>query len=106
MLLPACELATLERAARLRTKLAKRPAASAAAVPLSAPMQELIQDTWVLDKLPKGEVMELGLPCSGASVAGKSNLGLAKMEDHPHVGHLVHAALVLIARLQPAALIR
>jgi DNA (cytosine-5)-methyltransferase 1 len=69
-------------------------------------MHVLFQDTWVLDKLPKVEVMELGLPCSGASVAGKSNLGLAKMEDHPHVGHLVHAALVLIARLQPAALIR
>jgi DNA (cytosine-5)-methyltransferase 1 len=79
--------------------------ASAAAVPLCAPMQELIQDNWILDKLPKVEVMELGLPCSGASIAGKSKLGLAKMEDHRHVGHLVHAALVLIARLQPAALV-
>lgn len=79
--------------------------ASTGAIPLCAPMQELIQDSWVLDKLPKVEVMELGLPCSGASVAGKSKLGLAKMEDHPQVGHLVHAALVLIGRLQPAALV-
>jgi DNA (cytosine-5)-methyltransferase 1 len=79
--------------------------ASTSATPLCAPMQELIQDSWALDKLPKVEVMELGLPCSGASIAGKSKLGLAKMEDHPHVGHLAHAALVLIARLQPAALV-
>lgn len=27
------------------------------------------------------------------------------MEEHPQVGHLVHAALVLIARMQPAALV-
>lgn len=79
--------------------------ASLGATPLCAPMQELVQDHWMLDHLPKVEVMELGLPCSGASVAGKSKLGLTKMEDHPQVGHLVHAALVLIARLQPAVLV-
>lgn len=79
--------------------------ASKGAAPLCAPMQELVQDHWTMEHLPKVEVMELGLPCSGASVAGKSKLGLAKMEDHPHVGHLVHAALVLIARLQPTVLV-
>ncbi len=79
--------------------------ASGGAAPLCAPMQELVQDHWTMEHLPKVEVMELGLPCSGASVAGKSKLGLAKMEDHPQVGHLVHAALVLIARLQPAVLV-
>lgn len=84
--------------------LANNPASSGS-VPLCAPMQELVQDGWALTQLPKVEVMELGLPCSGASIAGKSKLGLSKMEDHPQVGHLVHAALVLVGKLQPAVLV-
>lgn len=79
--------------------------ATEGSVPLCVPMQELVQDGWALKQLPKVEVMELGLPCSGASIAGKSKLGLSKMEDHPQVGHLVHAALVLVGKLQPAVLV-
>ena len=69
---------------------------------MNLPMQELAQDEWLLKQLPKLEILEMGLPCSGASRAGKSKRGLEMMEDHPEVGHLVVGALIIIDRTQPA----
>lgn len=74
-------------------------------LPLCAPIQELVQDEWAMKQIPRVEVLEMGLPCSGASRAGKSKRGLALMEQHPEVGHLVYAALALIQKLQPAAVV-
>lgn len=71
---------------------------------LCMPMQELAGDDWLMSQIPKLEIMEMGLPCSGASKAGKSKRGLTKMEDHPEVGHLVYSALVILSKAQPAAL--
>lgn len=71
---------------------------------LVAPMQELVQDQWVMDQIPKVELLSLGLPCSGASLAGKARNGNKMMESHPEVGHLVYAALAIIQRAQPVAL--
>lgn len=68
---------------------------------LNMPMQELAQDEWLLKSLPKLDILEMGLPCSGASRAGKSKRGLTMMEDHPEVGHLVVAALMILQRTQP-----
>lgn len=68
----------------------------------AAPMQELVQDEWFLRQLGKTTLLDMSLPCSGGSVAGRAKLGLGMMEDHPHVGHLVFAALVIIQRVQPA----
>lgn len=72
---------------------------------LAMPMQEVAQDDWLLSKLPTLDVIEMGLPCSGASKAGASKRGLSKMEDHPEVGHLVFAALVIINKTQPAVML-
>lgn len=72
---------------------------------LAMPMQELAQDDWLLSQLPKLDILEMGLPCSGASVAGKSKRGLTKMEDHPDVGHLVFSALVILSKTQPAVVL-
>lgn len=69
---------------------------------LNLPIQELSQDQWLLEQLPKLDVLEMGLPCSGASRAGKSKRGLFMMEDHPEVGHLVVSALMILDRTQPA----
>ncbi|MDP2759922.1 MAG: DNA cytosine methyltransferase [Sideroxyarcus sp.] len=69
---------------------------------VNMPMQELAQDEYMLKQLPLLEVLEMGLPCSGASKAGKSKRGLSMMEDHPDVGHLVVAALIILDRTQPA----
>ena len=69
------------------------------------PMQELAQDDWLLRRTQTVEILEAGIPCSGASRAGAAKRGLARMEDHPHVGHLIAAALQVIAALQPAILV-
>lgn len=68
---------------------------------LNLPMQELAQDEWLMKTLPQLDILEMGLPCSGASRAGKSKRGLTMMEDHPEVGHLVVAALMILNRTQP-----
>ena len=72
---------------------------------LALPMQELAQDEWLLANLPKLEVLEMGLPCSGASIAGHTKKGLQKMEDHEQVGHLVYSALVIISKTNPAVVL-
>lgn len=72
---------------------------------LAAPMQELAFDERGVASLPKVEILEAGLPCSGASRAGKSKRGLENAEAHPHVGHLVVAALVIVSKTNPAIVI-
>lgn len=64
-------------------------------------MQEVVQDDWVMANLPKLEVLEMGLPCSGASKAGATKRGLEMMEQHPDVGHLVYSALAILNKTQP-----
>jgi DNA (cytosine-5)-methyltransferase 1 len=73
--------------------------------PLAAPMQELAFDDMAMRILPKQDGMEMGLPCSGASVAGRAVRGTKQAEDHPEVGHLVVAALVILAKANPAFVI-
>lgn len=68
---------------------------------LSAPMQEVVQDPWLMKQLGTTEVLDLGIPCSGASRAGKAKRGIAHMEQHPEVGHLVSPAIMLTQQLQP-----
>ena len=72
---------------------------------IAAPMQEIVQDEWLMNNLPKLNILDMSLPCSGASKAGVAKRGLEKMEDHPEVGHLVFAALVIINKTQPAVLL-
>ncbi len=72
-----------------------------ATMALALPMQELVQDDWLMSKLPQLECLDLALPCSGASKAGRARKGLEMMEAHEHVGHLVAAALAIVNRTQP-----
>lgn len=74
-------------------------------IPVAAPMQEFAFDESAMRHVPRMDLMEIGLPCSGASVAGRAKRGTAKPEDHPEVGHLVVAALVIVSKANPAALI-
>ncbi len=71
-------------------------------IPLAAPMQELAFDQAAMRHIPKLEGLEMGLPCSGASVAGRAKRGTSHPEEHPEVGHLVVAALVILAKANPA----
>ncbi len=74
-------------------------------IPIAAPMQELAFDAWAMGRLPKVEVLEAGLPCSGASVAGRAKRGLDHPEAHPDVGYLVVPFLAIIAKVQPAVIL-
>ncbi len=69
---------------------------------LAMPLQELAFDEEVLRRVGEVDVVELGLPCSGASVAGRAKRSLGMPEEHPDVGHLVVGALALLAKLNPA----
>lgn len=71
---------------------------------IAAPMQEIVQDDFLMANLPLIDILELGIPCSGASKSGASKLKLSMMEEHPHVGHLVYAAIAIINRCQPLIL--
>lgn len=72
---------------------------------LATPMQELAFDSRGVASIPKVDILEAGLPCSGASKAGRSKRGLAHPEAHPHVGHLVVSALIIISKANPAVVI-
>lgn len=71
----------------------------------AAPMQELAFDERGLASIPKVEVMEMGLPCSGVSRAGKAKRRLTQAEAHPEVGHLVVSALVILSKANPACVV-
>lgn len=74
-------------------------------VMLSGPMQELAFDDDVLSRLPSVEVMEMGIPCTAASLAGRAKKRLKQPEDDPEIAHLIVAAINLIARMNPAIVI-
>jgi len=69
---------------------------------LAAPMQELAFDSRGLASVKPVDIIEIGIPCSGASKAGRSKRGLVHPEAHPLVGHLVVSALIIIGRANPA----
>jgi DNA (cytosine-5)-methyltransferase 1 len=84
---------------------ANHPSMEAGTVVVSAPMQEAVVDDWLMQRVGTVELLEAGIPCSGASKAGRAKRGLARMEDHPWVGHLIGACIVAITRLQPAVVL-
>lgn len=73
---------------------------------VAMPLQELaLSDVWTLRQLPQVSVLEAGLPCTAASVAGRSKKGLAQAEDDAKAGHLVAGFLALVAQANPAVLL-
>jgi DNA (cytosine-5)-methyltransferase 1 len=75
---------------------------SESTVPFAAPVQEIAFDERGLAQIPRLEILEMGLPCSGASVAGLASRGHKVAEAHPEVGHLVVSALIIINKASPA----
>jgi DNA (cytosine-5)-methyltransferase 1 len=67
------------------------------------PLQELAFDDEVVRRLPEVDIVDLGLPCSGASQAGRSKNKIALPEHHSAVGHLIAPAIALLAKLNPVA---
>ena len=80
----------------------RNPAYRPETVTLTMPMQELVFDGWAMSQLPEVDIFLASLPCSGASVAGRTKRGLEHPEAHPFVGHLVVSYLAMVARFNPA----
>lgn len=74
-------------------------------VSLAMPMQELAWDFDTLNALPETLFLAAGIPCQGASVAGRAKKGTACAEQHENVGHLVAAFLAIIGKLNPAIIL-
>lgn len=72
---------------------------------IAAPLQEFAFDAYAMAQLPQLSIIELGLPCSGASVAGRAKLKTPHAEAHPEVGHLIAAAIAVIMRVNPLAIV-
>jgi len=72
---------------------------------IAAPVQEAAFDKWFMDKLPEVDILEMGIPCSGASVAGRSKLKTPMAEAHEEVGHLIAGTIAMIARANPAVIL-
>lgn len=72
---------------------------------IAAPLQEVAFDPWFMDRLPQVDMLEMGIPCSGASVAGRSKLKTPMAEAHEEVGHLIAGAIAVIARANPAVIV-
>jgi DNA (cytosine-5)-methyltransferase 1 len=69
---------------------------------IAAPMQELVQDEEAMKELPKVDVFVTGIPCSGASISGRTKNAIDCAEEHPEVGHLVVPYLMLVNKFNPA----
>ena len=73
---------------------------------IAMPVQILaLADHYVAGKLPAVSVLEAGLPCTAASVSGRSKKGLKQAEDDGKAGHLVAAFIAMIGRLNPAVVL-
>lgn len=71
-------------------------------VMIAAPMQEFAFDQRAMAHLKPTDIVEAGWPCSGASKAGRAKRKTSMPEEHPEVGHLVVAGLMIIGRANPA----
>jgi len=83
----------------------RNPAFGPDTVTLTMPLQELVFDAWAMKQVPQTTILVGGLPCSGASLGGRTKRGLEHPESHPDVGHLVCHYIALAAHTNPAALI-
>lgn len=71
----------------------------------AAPLQEIVTDDYLIKQVGKVEAVFAGLPCTAASLSGRSKKGLAMAEQDPNAGHLVVPFLAIIEKLQPAIVV-
>lgn len=73
---------------------------------VAMPLQEVgLSDEYVRRRLAPVTVLEAGLPCTAASVAGRAKKKLAQAEDDGKAGHLVAGFLALLAQANPAVMV-
>lgn len=84
----------------LEASLANNPVWNPDSIAIEAPMQDV---EW--RKLPPIDILAAGLPCTGASLSGRSKNRLAKAEEHETAGPLFVAFLAAIQTLRPSVIL-
>lgn len=84
----------------LEASLANNPIWHKDAIAIEAPMQDV---EW--RKLPPVDILAAGLPCTGASLSGRSKNRLAKAEEHETAGPLFVAFIAAIQTLRPSVIL-
>ena len=84
----------------LQASLANNPVWSDGAIAVQGPMQEV---EWQL--LPKVDILIAGLPCTGASLAGKAKNKIKEAEEHEGAGALFVSFLQAIQTLKPSLVV-
>lgn len=75
-------------------------------IAIAMPLQHVaLADDFLVGSLPRVSILEAGLPCTAASVAGRAKKHLAQAEDDGKAGHLVAAFIALIGRINPAIVV-
>jgi len=74
-------------------------------VVVAAPLQEIAFDRRRVERLPAIEILEVGIPCTAHSNAGRAKKGHDIPEDDPMVGHLAVGFLAIVAALNPAMIL-
>lgn len=73
-------------------------------IALQGKMQEFAFDDYVMKLVGTVDNLSAGMPCSGASVAGRAKLKTSHAEAHPEVGHLSASFLAFVAKLNPLSI--
>jgi len=84
----------------LETSLQNNPIWDDNSIAIEAPMQEVETDL-----LPKTEILVAGIPCTGASLAGRSKNKLKCAEEHDSAGALFLSFLNIIKAVNPALVV-
>ncbi len=84
----------------LEASLSNNPVWSDGSIAVQGPMQDV---EWSL--LPKVDLLIAGLPCTGASSAGKAKNGIKHAEEHEGAGSLFHFYLTAIQATRPSLII-
>jgi len=69
-------------------------------IAIEAPMQDV-----ETHKLPKVDLLAAGIPCTGASISGRSKNKLSRAEEHETAGSLFVAFLKIVMATQPSIIV-
>ncbi|HEU0196996.1 MAG TPA: DNA cytosine methyltransferase [Nevskiaceae bacterium] len=72
---------------------------------VAAPMQEIVADGWLMKHLGRVDLLEAGIPCVAASLAGRAKKHLDMAEADPNAGHLVVPFLGIVEAMQPSVIV-
>lgn len=92
------------RAEMIEQSMQVNPVWAKDTIALNGPMQEIMLNKHVMNNIPQVDYLELGLPCTAATVATRCKGKTVHPEGDPKVGHLVVSAIAFIAQSNPTVI--